>query len=130
MSRPELGAVAVGDEVFVREGGHRGSARPATIAKVGRVWLTLKSTESGREWRMRRDRQTTGSGVGYETSFCTPDQLAYDRQASAASAFLQGQGISVNFGSPWWDSDGRIALADLIRKATTATGSNGEHRGQ
>lgn len=124
MSRPALGTPSVGDPVFVREGGGRHTTTtPATIIAVGRVWLTLKANGSGREWRMRKDKQSAGTGIGYESNFATPEQFDYDRRAVAAYQFLRDQGIDVRLGSPWHGSAGNIALADLIRQATSDTGS-------
>lgn len=122
MSRPELGPVAVGDEVLVHEGDPRRPRRiPATIVKVGRIWLTLKSTESGREWRMHREFQDTRSGIGYAVSFATPEQYAYDRRVAEAAELIREQGISVDHHSPWATGDGRLALAALLQSVDSGS---------
>ncbi len=116
--RPPLGKPEVGDEVFVREGGGRHTTTTAArITAVGRVWVTMQAVGSGREWRLRRDSQNDGRGIGYSTNFATPEQLAYDKKASAAHAYLRDQGIEVRYHSPWSGNDGAIALAALLRKA-------------
>ncbi len=121
--RPALGTPAVGDPVYVREGGGRRIAIiPATITAVGRVWLTIRAVNSGREWRLRKDTQKDGHGVGYGTNFATPDQLAYDQKTEEAHKFLREQGIDVRYDSPWRGSKGVIALAEILRQVVAGGG--------
>lgn len=115
--RPPLGTPSVGDDVFVWEGGpRRPVVTPAKITVVGRVWLTIEAVDTKRQWRMRRDTQKDGSGVGYGVVFATPDQRAYDDRAAAASDFPRAQGIDVRHGSPWYGDAGNIELAELIKR--------------
>lgn len=115
--RPALGALSVGDDVFVREGRR---PIPATIIAVGRVWVTVQAVGSRRQWRLRKDTQRDDRGVGYGTNFATPDQLAYDEKTEAAWKLLREQGIDVRPDSPWRGSDGAIALAEILRQAIEA----------
>ncbi len=118
MGRPELGSVAVGHEVIVRQmlAPGRTTAEPATIVKIGRTWITLRAKGSGREWRKTIAGQTTKSGYGYESSFATPEQYAYDSQIQAARQFLHEQGISIRHDSPLYGDEATLTLAKLIRE--------------
>lgn len=118
MSRPELGPIAVGDEVFVRR--HHGRSWdviPATIVKIGRTWVTLRAADRPQEWRMRIDKQTTGGTTNYEPIFLTPAQLAYDKELAAARKLLDQHGISIRPGAILSSPEGTLMLAKILRNA-------------
>ncbi|HEX5543647.1 MAG TPA: hypothetical protein VFX60_19190 [Micromonospora sp.] len=126
MSRPALGKIAEGDEVFVwpRKYGRGGPNEPvaANVTKVARVWIELIEGQPHlggvhrREWRMRRDTQNEGQGH-YSARFVTADQLAYDKRVSEADRVLREQGIDLRRESPWSAPEERVRLADLLRTA-------------
>lgn len=117
MSRPAAGVLSVGDTVFVRNGGPgSGPYRPATVIKVGRVWLTVSQGGAGREQRFQLGgRQQDDSDSGYKSHFATREQMEYDQIFYEAMRFLQAQGISLDHSSPWRVAGGPIILAELLR---------------
>lgn len=116
MSRPELGPLAVGDEVFVRFGIRGKMISPAIVVKVGPKWVTLRSKSSNTEWKMLKDRQTTGAGYTSDPSFATAAQLAYDQELAAARSVLDKHGISLRHGAVLAQPEGILLLARLLRE--------------
>jgi hypothetical protein len=136
MSRPELGELSVGDEVFVIRAnrGRRDDrsitkrAIPARVAKVARVWIDLESVErlsvmTGSRpqwsWRMRLDTQDEGNRQfsQYNSRFMTAEQLAWAERQEAAEQLLRQQGIRIDRLSAWDTDERRELLADLIHAA-------------
>lgn len=119
MKRPDLGKLAVGDEVFVII---RGQHIPARVAKVGRVWVDLDEIDDRfrypRSWRMRQDTQADGSGYG--SRFVTPAQHDWEARHDAAEKYLEEQGIAFRYGSPWDTSERRIMLAAILKNGIKA----------
>jgi hypothetical protein len=123
-TRPELGTLAPGDKVYVtppRYGLIEPEPIEATVKSVARVWVTIVGTVGERkhpqEWRMRLDTQDEGDRNYSQRNarFETPDQHAYDRRLTAAYNYLLGQGIRLDWDSPWRDRT--VELADLLRTA-------------
>ena len=125
-TRPELGELTVGQPVMVRRSSNDMRRRPpeqryipATVVKVGRVWVTLEGQEPGwrssRQWRMRLDTQNEASQYsGSNASFLTMDQHAWEETASWAMAVIRDHGLTVESRSPWRGRE--IELADLLAK--------------
>jgi hypothetical protein len=115
--RPELGPLAVGDEMVVREGGTKRYYR-ARVAKVARIWIELEGCDGEHlPWylsRFRRDDQTTGKTAGYVNEFYTPEQRAWDLRRAAAETYLQEINVEV-WQSRRWKND-IVTLANLIRE--------------
>jgi hypothetical protein len=128
----EVGTVALvqaGDEVIVTKNIGRGDLRTwrARITKVARVWLELEelrqeeipSTWHRCTWRMRRDTQqenvtdrTPGGGL-YQARFWTLEQWERKVTLERARELLAGQGIRIEYTSPW--SEREVELAELLR---------------
>ena len=104
MDRAQL---AVGQPVMLYDGG--GSARPSRITWIGRDWLKV----DGYREKLRIDTQKLPGAVGHGVHWRTLEQYAEETARSDALAFLQSQGISVDWRSPWRDRI--VELADLIR---------------
>jgi hypothetical protein len=119
--RPELGPVAVGDELIVTENLSRRNTRtiPVEVTAVGRTWLTVKAADGG---YLRDDRFHMGTGTIYAPGkstgnpprIRTPEQIAWDGREAAAHAYLRENGIDVH-GSRRWAHD-KVTLANLIRE--------------
>lgn len=122
MPRPELGKPYVGMPVLVRERFNHPRNKadwiPAVVVGVGRTWLTIapKDRPSGRGWRMHMQTQAAKATCGTPASFATPEQAEYDGRFREARAFLDAQYIEIGRGSPWWDTDRTILLADAVRR--------------
>lgn len=122
--RPELGTLTVGQQVMVRRSssdmrGRSADQRyiPARVTKVARVWVTLEATTHPHRgiWRMRLDTQDEGTQYsGFNASFVTLDQHAWDETATWAVATLWDHGINLHSDSPWRGRE--IELADLLAK--------------
>lgn len=125
MPKPDLGPIAVGDPVIVvkrRYGGNRDDALfiNAVVTKVGRVWVEMAEKDQVRSmaqtWRLRKDTQDDGTGVGWPTRFVTPEQNAWDDRVHAAWKALIEAGINPTGSSLWrTDEDRFLALADFLR---------------
>lgn len=128
--RPEMGALAVGDTVWIVEPGHRharGGGNPpvlATLKSKARVWATFTRQEDGwpREWRLRLDTQTDGQQSNWATSFRTPAQQLWHWAHTEASAYLREQKIMTDYSSPWGTEAGTIRLARIIWEASNVDG--------
>jgi hypothetical protein len=94
-------------------------ARPGTVAKIGRTWVTVEVEGRSPPRRFRLDDQTDGSGYSSGESFMTLDQHAAHQRQSEALAFLREQGVTLDFESPWRTRT--VELADIIRAAITPT---------
>jgi hypothetical protein len=118
--RPELGPLAVGDELMITETLNRGTREtPVEVVSVGRVWLTVKPIDGGyiRDDRFHMGTKTVyppGKGIGSPARIRTPEQLAWDRRESAAREYLRGLGIEVHSSKRW--ADDMVTLANLIRE--------------
>lgn len=117
--RPELGPVAVGDEVIVTHGDRHRSVKetPAVVVTVGRVWVTLEAVGGGylpSHGRFRIGDQLEEGTTGYRASFATPEQHAWSKRQSAAREYLRENRIEVH-GSQRW-ADDLVTLANLIRE--------------
>jgi hypothetical protein len=112
-------AIQVGTKVFVldRVSWKRTETYEGEVTSKARVWITVTRTPPAgypREWRLRLDDQTDGSGrnSNYGTSFRTPSQHRYHLAYDAAWKYLADQGIRMDHKSPW---NGRtIELARII----------------
>lgn len=120
--RPELGTLKAGDEVFVVRRGYEMRGRepgdryiPATVAKVGRVWIDIEVSIERRTHKMRLDTQREQSNYSAGVrSFVTPEQKAWDERLNDARRFLgKKHRIRADIDSPWYGRE--IELADLIR---------------
>jgi hypothetical protein len=119
MPRPELGPVAVGDELIVIDGVRRGEVRTilAEVVKVGPVWVTLEPVGGGylpSRGRFRVKDQREENTAGYRASFCTPEQKAWDDREHAADQYLREERIETH-NSRRWSAD-KVTLANLIRE--------------
>ncbi len=119
MSKPELGRVIVGDRLLVIPATYgRGTREPveALVIKAGRVWIDLEEINQApsfrRKWRLRLDTQDSGSG----DRFVTAEQYAWEQRIHAANAYLNEVGIRPDRGSPWYDPERQITLANLLRQ--------------
>jgi len=120
--RPELGELAVGQDVIVYLSSNdsrrktRDQTRvPARVTKAARVWIELERVGDGypKTWRMRRDVQGEGTQYpGSNAHFATKEQYEWDETAAWAHGILREQGITVEHRSPWKNRE--IELADLI----------------
>ena len=128
--RPELGALNVGDTVWIVEPAHRharGGDNPPALAVLeskARVWATFRRQDDGwpKEWRLRLDTQTDGQQSNWATSFRTPAQQLWAWAYSEASAYLHEQKINLELGSPWRAERQTIRLARIIWEATNVDG--------
>jgi hypothetical protein len=125
-----VGAVALvraGDEVIVTQNIGRGALRTwrARITKVARVWVELEEVVCEPEmhwpstWKMRLDTQqenvtdrTPGGGM-YQARFWTLAQWERKVALERARELLAGQGIRIEYTSPW--SEREVELAELLR---------------
>jgi hypothetical protein len=89
---------------------------PATVVKVGRVWIELVSTDKHQyrmSWRMRRDTQDQDTRYpGSSASFLTMDQYAWTETRNGALATIHDHGLTVESRSPWRGRE--VELADLL----------------
>lgn len=122
MPRPELGKLAVGDQVLVFPGGFtRSEPEPvqAIVTKVSRVWVEMKrSSEEGwpKEWRLRLDTQHDGTDSNYRTRFVTQEQYAWEQRIREAHETLRAAKIFPEPNSLWYGNEDRfLALADFVR---------------
>lgn len=127
MERPKLGTLKPGDPVIVIErigGRGRSSEHSATVAKVARVWVTVKlDHRSGwnAEKRFRLDDQTSSGQYGYRDRFVTPEQHAYDERMRAARKVLTDAGVRLDHYSPFSKDDAAtLALAERVVEIVTA----------
>jgi hypothetical protein len=120
-SRPELGDIRPGDEVYLRRSNNDMRRRDrselyirATVATVARVWITIEAEGRYKPYRMRRDSQDEGTQYsGSNWSFVTPEQRRWDDRRHEGRTYLDEQGIKLSIGSPW---EGREAeLAEAVR---------------
>jgi hypothetical protein len=123
MPKPELGPVAVGDRLLVIPATYNNRIKRepvlAKATKVARVWVDLEEVTGAtqpRTWRLRLDTQNDGGEGGYRDRFVTPDQYAWERQITEATAVLRAAKAHPDFGSPWAKGDRLLALADFIRQ--------------
>lgn len=127
-TRPELGPVAVGDELIVISPSHRRNVPErihlVTVIRAARVWIEVVDTEDldkyrehgyGRTWRLRMDTQTDGGKVGYPTRFRTLEQHAWELRNQAAAEYLREIGLNQIWRSPRWKND-QVTLANLLRE--------------
>lgn len=91
---------------------------PATVIKVGRVWITVAPKErSVRVWRFRLDTQSDGSDCGYPVFFRTAEQQRYHEIATDATAYLHRLGVRIEHYSPLRRADATISLARMIYRS-------------
>lgn len=115
--------IRVGDKVFIlrRSGPGKVTSLLATVAKAGRVWLTLEVVPgSGRGGRFRRDTQQSEQSehtFGYADRFVTAEQLAYEEKVAEARRVLREHGIELRRESRWYGPENVVALANLLRGA-------------
>lgn len=120
-TRPPLGDLKPGDEVFVRrsandmQGRSNGSLYiPARVAKASRVWIEIEVEGSWKTYRMRRDTQDEATQYsGSNSSFRTPEQKQWEVRQADGRRFLDEQGITLQMRSPWLGREAE--LADVIR---------------
>ncbi len=113
MERPKLGTVAVGDRVFV---GRSGSYAPARITQAGPQVITVLPDSASKAIRFVRETQRqVGGGPNNALEMTTLEQRTYDERKRDAQRFLQVQGITPRFDTPWWGRE--VELADIIRAA-------------
>lgn len=122
MPRPELGKLAVGDQVLVIPGGFfRNKPEPvlATVTKVARVWVEMKRSDGDgwpKDWRFRLDTQHDGTDSNYRARFFTPEQYAWKEKIDEARETLRAAKIFPEYSSPWHTDEDRLtALADFVR---------------
>jgi hypothetical protein len=131
--RPELGAIAPGDMVWLRRSPSEMLRRDASeryvearVTKAGPVWIYLESTGTGFLYRMRRSTQDEATQYwGRNKSFVTDAQRAWDiRRDEAlrhldtqdeALRYLAFQGIHVAKDGAWHDRE--VELASILRAA-------------
>lgn len=124
MPKPELGPIAVGDQLLViptSYGNRRAVSKPieATVTKAARVWIELRETNQvmsmARTWRLRRDTQHDGGNGNYHDRFVSAEQWSWEHRIREALKVLNDAKAAPDFGS-WWrrDGDRLLALADFI----------------
>jgi hypothetical protein len=132
MARPELGTLAKGDIVIVRDR-RRGSgadrtAREFRVVTLGPKWVGL--IDVGNRWAGTPDERlyirrflladqregAPGTRVGYGTYFATREQHAYDVRIAEAEAYVRDvAGLDVRRGDvPFAGDDGILKLAHLL----------------
>lgn len=123
MSKPELGKVAVGDQLLVipaAYGRTRSEPVEAVVTKAARVWIDLRDIydvrSQARAWRMRLDTQNVGSQYSQQDRFVTADQYAWEQRNTAANAYLREIDLIPGYKSPWYSEDRRLDLANLLRQ--------------
>jgi hypothetical protein len=124
MSKPELGKVAVGDQLLVIRPFNRYRADndpiPVAVTKVGRVWIEAAEANQvrsqARTWRMRLDTQNEGGQYSQQDRFVTAEQYAWEQRRNAADAYLREIDFMPGFKSPWRAEDRRLDLANLLRR--------------
>lgn len=117
MGMPELGPLAVGQEVVVAQ--HENSGRlefRASVQKVGREWAEFQQLSDSpypRTWRLRKSTQTDDDRTGHGgPRFYTLEQYAWAERRNAAFQALRDAGIDLR---GRWDDDARMmALADFV----------------
>ena len=122
MPRPELGKVALDDELLVIEKQYNGSDKvpiKACVIKAGPVWIEMielyQVRSMARTWRMRRDNQSESANPSpYTTRFATSEQHTWDR-VEAADAYLEQVKMTPNPASHWHTPERRLILANLLR---------------
>jgi len=126
--RPDLGELRPGQQVIVRRSpndqqGRKPSERfiPATVAKVGRVWVELKPDPPlcpwPTRWRMRLDTQNEATQhSGTNASFVTLEQHAWDETQTWARGVLEKHGLTVESRSPWVGREVELALLLLSKE--------------
>jgi hypothetical protein len=124
-----VGAVALvraGDEVIVTQNIGRGALRiwRARITKVARVWVELEEVVCEPEmhrpstWKMRLDTQQENvtkaeARRAMVARFWTLAQWERKVTLERARELLAGQGIRIEYTSPW--SEREVELAELLR---------------
>ncbi|WP_035796383.1 beta barrel domain-containing protein [Kitasatospora mediocidica] len=124
MSKPELGKVAVDDQLIVIRPFNRYRADnapiPAAVTKVGRIWIELAQVNQVRSqswtWRMRLDTQNEGAQHSQSDRFVTAEQYAWEQRVAEANAYLREVDLVPGFKSPWYAEDRRLELANLLRR--------------
>lgn len=117
MERPALGKMKVGDEVLVWQPRHGGGGQwiPWPVAKVGRVWITVRC--GSQDIRFRIDTQRGYSEYSYGFRFATHGQRAYDEKIESARKVLSDAGVDIAYHSPIRNNDAAIcAMAGAVRK--------------
>ncbi|MEY9840699.1 hypothetical protein [Streptacidiphilus sp. EB103A] len=113
MPKPELGPLAVGDQVTVISNNNAGDRYPASVVKIGRAWVDLAGP--GGSWRMRLDTQEDGSRHGHPARFATAEQVAWaQRIADARQVVVTGAKLHPGTDSPWAREDRLLALAAFL----------------
>jgi hypothetical protein len=124
-TKPDLEGLAVGSDVLVVQASYhrraiKGDVQPirATVTSKARVWIEAQQVDGDqryrRSWRFRMDNQTDGSDSHYADRFYTPDQYRFRQASISASDYLAGQGIRIDWDSPWKDEARTIELARMI----------------
>lgn len=113
---PELGAVAVGDELMVSASeGRRSLDVRVRVTRVGRVWIDVERldgeylTHYYRRFRMDTQKSESGRGRIYNDA-----QWTWRQRKSRAYAYLREIGVSADFGSRFRNDP--LGLANVIRR--------------
>ena len=116
MPKPELGKVAVGDELLVLRSYSKfrdNDPIPVRVVKAGRVWIDL-ATEGGMAYRMRLDTQNEGGRYSTQNRFVTRAQYDWERSEKEARDVLRAALVDVDRGG-WNCGDRLLALAEFVR---------------
>ena len=131
MARPELGALAKGDIVLVRDRYRRGAesaAREMRVVTLGPKWVGLLDVDCRwagtteerfyvRRFLLADQREgEPGKRVGYGTHFATREQHEYDALLAAAETYIRDvAGLEVRRGAvPFAGDDGILKLSRLL----------------
>lgn len=109
--------IKIGERVVVSENGRRRSDWPGIVVWTGRVWMQVVRAEDHGDLRALRrkfrfDTQTDGSTIGAPSRFYTLAQYAEKQRRDEALTFLKGQGVRLDYDSPWRRKE--ALLAEII----------------
>jgi len=122
-TRPETGNIVRDMEMFIERSpndmrNRSEAARyvPVLVTAVGPKFITVRSQETIRSWRIGRDNmRETSQYSGSNAALVTPEQRAWDIRQRKARQHLTEQGLLPSLNSPW---NKRLQeLADLVRAA-------------
>jgi hypothetical protein len=116
--------IEAGQEVMVSDVGRSTANWRGIVVWVGRVWMQVVHEEDRAlpgafRRKFRLDDQTDGSVYSSRARFYTLEQYEEKRKLDDATSFLKGQGIRLDYDSPWRGKETELAFALINATKTT-----------